>query len=133
MRRGVRSLALALLLAGLGACAGVPIGQASRALGPLPTLLLSVDPPGPTTLLPGTLVTVRARLEGQGQFAWVSGTVRLMGAPVLGLKPAADGTWSFRTMVPPMAAVPPGHYKVRVWGRLLDGRPLSESLDYEVK
>jgi hypothetical protein len=92
-----------------------------------------VDPAPPAALPPGTIVKVRARLDGLGQMAWVSGTVKLLGAPVLAMKPAADGSWSFKTMVPPMSTVPPGRYKVKVWGRLMDGRELSESLDYEVK
>jgi hypothetical protein len=133
LRRGALLAALGLALAGLAGCAGAPALKAEHPLPPLPRLALSVEPASPATLLPGTIVRVRAQVDGQGQLAWVSGTVRLMGAPVLGLKQAADGSWGFKTMVPPMTTVPAGHYKVKVWGRLKDGRELSETLDYEVK
>jgi hypothetical protein len=133
---GLRALSVAGLLA-LAACAGAPVASAGGAsaspAGPAPRLAITVDPAGPATLAPGTIVRVRAALQGAGQLEWVSGTVKIMGAPVLGLKPTADGAWAFKTMVPPMTTVPAGRYKVKVWGRLTDGRELSETLDYEVK
>jgi hypothetical protein len=115
----------ALLLAG---CAGkAPVPDARR-------LELSVDPAPPTGLPSGTIVKVAARAVPDAELAWVSGTVKIFGAPVLALKPDADGkTWRFKTMVPPMVTVPPGKYEVKAWGRTKNGEELQGLLNYEVK
>ena len=123
MRRCAALLGLALL----AGCAGAPSVH-----GPAPSLLLSALPAPPTRLDPGIIVTVRARTEPPTQLAWVSGTVKIMGAPVLGFRQAADGTWSFRTMVPPMTTVPPGTYQIKAWGRTADGQDVKATMDYEV-
>lgn len=124
-------LAPALAL-GLGVLAGC--ASARPAQRPASVLRLSVDPAPPAQLAPGTLVKVSAVPEPPCQLAWVSGTVKLLGAPVLGFKPdPADGIWRFKTMVPPMTTVPPGHYQVKAWGRSADGAEVDGALDYEVK
>jgi hypothetical protein len=97
-------------------------------------LELSALPQPPTSLPSGTVVTVSARTVPEGDLAWVSGTVKLLGAPVLAMKPAADGkSWWFRTMVPPMVTVPAGHYEVKAWGRTKAGEDVQGSMSYEVK
>ncbi|HTB33685.1 MAG TPA: hypothetical protein VK842_02370 [bacterium] len=121
--------AAALGLALLGACASAP----KRAGGPPPSLVLSALPAPPAQLDPGTIVTVQARTQPATQLAWVSGTVRIMGAPTLAFRPGADGTWSFRTMVPPMTTVPPGLYQIKAWGRTADGQDVKANMAYEVK
>ena len=125
MKRGDAVLLGLALLAG---CAGAP-----PKLVPPPSLMLSALPAAPAELSPGTIVTVQARTVPATQMAWVSGTVRIMGAPTLGFRQAADGTWSFRTMVPPMTTVPPGHYQIKAWGRTADGQDVKANMDYEVK
>jgi hypothetical protein len=87
----------------------------------------------PARLDPGTIVTVSARTAPFTQLASLSGTVKMMGAPVLAFRPAQDGTWYFRTMVPPMTTVPPGHYQIKAWGRTADGQEVKANMDYEVK
>ncbi|HXB98472.1 MAG TPA: hypothetical protein VNZ54_10505, partial [bacterium] len=76
---------------------------------------------------------VQARTVPATQLASLSGTVKMMGAPSLAFRPAADGTWYFRTMVPPMTTVPPGHYQIKAWGRTADGQDVTANMDYEVK
>jgi hypothetical protein len=121
---GAAPLGLALL----AGCATAP-----RPLGPAPSLVLHALPAPPASLDPGTIVTVQARTLPQTQLAWVSGTVKIMGAPTLAFRPGADGTWSFRTMVPPMTMVPPGTYQIKAWGRTADGQDVKATMDYEVK
>jgi hypothetical protein len=97
-------------------------------------LELSALPLPPTSLPSGTVVTVSARTVPDGEMAWVSGTVKLLGAPVLAMKPTDDGkSWWFRTMVPPMVTVPAGRYEVKAWGRTKSGEDLQGSMSYEVK
>lgn|GEM_PF-2400721 len=120
--------AAALALALLAGCATAP-----KALGPPPALVLAALPAPPARLDPGTIVTVQARTQPPTQLAWVSGTVRIMGAPVLAFRQTPDGTWFFRTMVPPMTAVPPGHYQIKAWGRTAAGQDVKANMDYEVK
>jgi hypothetical protein len=80
------------------------------------------------------VVTVSALPVPEAEMAWVSGTVKLMGAPVLGMKPAADGKrWQFRTMVPPMVTVPAGRYEVKAWGRTKAGEDIQGQMTYEVQ
>lgn len=125
MRSLLAALALGLLL---GACAGrKPALDARR-------LELSVEPAPPALLPSGTIVKVAARAVPDAELAWVSGTVKIMGAPVLAMKPDADGkTWRFRTMVPPMVTVPAGKYEVKAWGRTKSGEELKGMFSYEVK
>jgi hypothetical protein len=122
----------ALLLAGLAvlALAGCSRQQIAESG---PRLVLSVSPPSPCRLDPGTLVSVTARPQPPVAMAWVSGTVRILGAPVTDFRLRADGSWGFRTMVPPMVSVPPGTYHIRAWGRTKDGEALSGTLTYEVE
>ncbi len=117
---------LALLL--LSACATrAPKPEGRR-------LVLSALPAPPAALPSGTIVSVSARPVPAAELAWVSGTVKILGAPVLGMKPGADGqSWSFRTMVPPMVTVPVGKYEVRAWGRTRAGEAVEGTMTYEVK
>lgn len=115
----------AALLAGCAAKAPKP--DARR-------LELSVQPAPPASLPSGTVVQVAARAVPEAELAWVSGTVKIFGAPVMPLKPDPDGrTWRFRTMVPPLVTVPPGAYEVRAWGRTKAGEDLEGVLSYEVR
>jgi hypothetical protein len=97
------------------------------------TLELSVDPPSPAQLDPGTLIRVSARPVPWASMLWVSGTVQIFGAPVGAFRRAADGSWKFRTMVPPMATVPPGSYRIKAWGRTRDGAEIRGELTYKVE
>jgi hypothetical protein len=92
-----------------------------------------VSPASPSPFDPGTIVSVTARPEPFVEMAWVSGTVRILGAPVAAFRRGADGSWTFRTMVPPMVTVPPGTYRIKAWGRTLDGEALSATMNYEVQ
>jgi hypothetical protein len=123
------------LLAGLAALAACALaGCAGQQIaGNAPCLLLTVDPPSPARLDPGSLVSVTARPEPPAAMQWVSGTVRILGAPVTDFRPRADGSWGFRTMVPPMLSVPPGTYHIRAWGRTAAGEDLRGELTYEVE
>lgn len=97
------------------------------------SLRLSVEPPPPSDLASGTIVSVHAIAEPFMEMAWVSGTVGIMGAPVAGFKRAADGSWMFRTMVPPMVTVPAGTYHIKAWGRSKSGEELKATMNYEVQ
>lgn len=96
-------------------------------------LVLSVSPASPARLFPGALIQVTARAEPQTDLRWVSGTVRIMGAPVGAFKRSLDGSWVFKTMVPPMFSVPSGTYRVKAWGRSMDGREVRGAMTYEVE
>lgn len=123
---------LLLALAALAAFALTACKPALKAEGR--RLELSALPMPPSPLPSGTVVTVSARPVPEGEMEWVSGTVKLMGAPVLAMKPAGDGkSWSFRTMVPPMVSVPAGRYEVKAWGRSKAGEDVQGSMSYEVK
>jgi hypothetical protein len=125
MRKALAAAVLSAVLAGCGA-AEVK-GQPHR-------LELSALPLPPASLPSGTIVTVTARVVPDAQMEWVSGTVKLMGAPVLGMKPGADGKgWWFRTMVPPLVTVPAGHYEVKAWGRTKAGEDVQGMMSYEVQ
>jgi hypothetical protein len=123
-----RAALLAALAFTLAACAGkAPSPDARR-------LELSVSPPAPAALPSGTVVSVTARVLPEARMAWVSGTVKILGAPTLPMKLDADGkTWRFKTMVPPMVRVPAGKYEVRAWGRTLEGEAIEGAMSYEVK
>jgi hypothetical protein len=123
------------LLAGLAALAAFALaGCAGQQIaGNPPRLLLTVYPPSPAQLDPGTLVSVTAQTEPRVAMQWVSGTVRILGAPVTDFRPLADGSWGFTTMVPPMVNVPPGTYHIRAWGRSMDGEDVRGELTYEVE
>lgn len=97
------------------------------------TLRLQVDPAPPAGLPSGTIVSVRAIPEPAVDMAWVSGTVGIIGAPVAPFRRGADGTWLFRTMVPPMVTVPPGNYHIKAWGRTKAGEELRVTMNYEVQ
>ncbi len=97
-------------------------------------LEISVRPASPADLPPGTIVEIVAMPVPAGQMAWVSGTVKIFRAPVLAFKKSAvDGSFMFRTMVPPMATVPAGSYEVRAWGRTVAGEDVEGRLDYKVR
>ena len=119
--------ALAAALGLLWGCHGAPIHPGSARLE------LSVSPPSPASLASGTIVRVTAQPVPRTEMAWVSGTVKIFGAKAIAMRPGEDGTWTFKTMVPPMFTVPAGTYEVRSWGRTSDGQPLEGTLTYEVK
>jgi len=80
------------------------------------------------------VVKVTARPVPDVEMAWVSGTVKLIGAPVAAFKyDPARKAWTFKTMVPPMATVPPGTYQVQAWGRTRAGAELLNAISYEVQ
>lgn len=127
----MRHLAAGFVLLGalsLGACAGkTPASGATH-------LELNALPAAPATLLSGTIVSVSAQAVPGAELAWVSGTVKLLGAPVLPMRLDPDGhTWRFRTMVPPLVTVPPGMYQIKAWGRTRSGAPVQGQMTYEVK
>lgn len=96
-----------------------------------PRLELSVQPP---VLKAGVLVQVTARPVPGVQLAWVSGTVKVMGAPVAAFKEdKKEGVWRFKTMVPAFASVPKGSYKVKAWGRTRTGEEVLGEMDYEAR
>jgi hypothetical protein len=131
LRKGALALAAALaLLAGCKSAELTPNGpDAFRR-----HLELSALPAGPTALPSGTIVTVTARVVPEAEMAWVSGTVKLMGAPVLGMKPELNGKgWYFRTMIPPLVTIPPGHYEVKAWGKTKAGEAVNGLMSYEVQ
>jgi hypothetical protein len=118
-------LALALLALSplLNSC-GAARTQAER------RLILTLDPPG---LKPGTLIQVTARPVPDAEMLWVSGTVKVMGAPVMPFRPGEKGAWNFRTMIPVFATISPGQYEARAWGDSKDGKRYEGSLLIDVK
>lgn len=96
-------------------------------------LVLEVSPASPARLDSGTIITVSARPEPWGAMQWVSGTVQIFGAPVTPFRLAKDGSWTFRTMVPPMLSAPPGSYHIKAWGRTQDGQDVRGIVTYEVE
>ena len=91
-------------------------------------------PAGPASLPQGTLIRLSAAVAPATEMAWVSGTVKILGAKVLALKlDPADKLWKFRTMVPLGITVPHGSYELRAWGSTVSGEPVEGSLTYEVK
>ena len=99
----------------------------------VPRLVLAVSPASPARLEPGSLVRVTALPVPWVDLAWVSGTVGVLGAPTAAFRRGPDGVWSFRTMVPPMVLVPAGAYRVKAWGRAVDGEEVRGTLTYEVE
>lgn len=132
MSRFPRSVGRALLPAAflallLAACARVAV------LPPL-RLAFRLSPPSPARLLPGSRVRVSVRVEPPTQMLWVSGTVGILGAPVVAFRRSKDGgSWIFRTMVPPFLSVPSGTYRVKAWGMARDGRKVRGETTYEVE
>lgn len=126
MRRQALVAAVAGLL--LAACAGhAPSADQPR-------LVLSALPAPPAELRSGMVVSVAAQAQPAVELAWVSGTVKLLGAPVLPMRLDADGrTWRFRTMVPPLVMVPAGDYQIKAWGRTRAGAPIEGQMSYEVR
>jgi hypothetical protein len=117
--------ACAALLAGCGGVKPKPVSA---------HLALDVSPKAPAALPSGTVVMVTARAEPPTQLAWVSGTVQILGAKTLALRPNTDGkTWYFKTMVPPLVRVPAGKYELKAWGRTQAGEPVEGLMQYEVK
>lgn len=119
-----------ILLAAAGLLAGCGGAQPRKGA---PHLEMSVNPASPARLLSGTIVKVTAQSVPKTEMAWVSGTVKIFGAKPIAMKQDGDGSWYFKTMVPPMFTVPAGAYEVRTWGRTPDGEPLEGSMTYEVK
>jgi hypothetical protein len=107
----------------LAGCAGGKVNEGRK-------LLLSLQPP---EIKAGQLIQLSVKPESGEELAWVSGTVKVMGAPVLPLKKGQDGNWVFRTMVPAFAVISPGTYEARAWGDAPDGRRFEGSLSVVVK
>ena len=115
-------LALSALL-GLGGCASAKIDPGRR-------LTLSLSPP---ELKPGQLIQVSAAPPAGVELAWVSGTVKVMGAPVMPFRKSEAGTWAFKTMIPAFASISPGTYEAKAWGDSLEGQRYEGSLLIKVK
>ncbi len=127
-RRALSALGAAAFLLLAASCTRVGVRP-----GPRPVLSLKVVPAPPARLEPGGFVRVTARCVPPVALGWVSGTVGILGAPVVAFRRGPAGAWSFRTMVPPFLNVPPGTYRVKAWGRTLDGRAVRGEMDYEVE
>jgi len=50
-----------------------------------------------------------------------------------GFQAARGRLLGLQTMVPPMVTVPPGAYRIRAWGRTVDGEDLRGELTYDVE
>jgi hypothetical protein len=117
------ALGLALMLPLLASCGGAKIQNERR-------LILSLNPP---ELKPGLMIQISALPEPNVEMAWVSGTVKVMGAPVMPFKKDPSGAWSFRTMIPVFATLEPGRYEARAWGDSKDGKRYEGDLLIDVK
>lgn len=117
-------------LAGLGAL--LFAGLACHSTKPSSSLLeLSVSPP---QLKAGAVVLVTARPVPPVELLWVSGTVKVMGAPVVGFKQdKATKLWQLRSQVPAFVSIPPGLYAVKAWGKTRAGEDIKGEMEYEAK
>lgn len=113
-------LALAPLLA---SCSGAKAAPERR-------LILSMEPP---ELKAGQLIQISVRPEPEAALAWVSGTVKVMGAPVMPFRKDEHGLWKFKTMIPVFASISPGHYEAKAWGDSTAGQHYEGNLIIEVK
>jgi len=120
VRLGLLGLALLPFLA---SCAGGTVAQERR-------LIVSMSPP---ELKAGQMIQVTARPQPAAELAWVSGTVEVMGAPVMPFARASDGAWNFKTMIPVFASIRPGKYEARAWGDTADGKRYEGNLIIDVK
>lgn len=128
-----RSVRLALALAA-GALLFSACAKKAEVLPSGRFLELRCDPASPAELPSGKLVEIKAVPVPQAEMQWVSGTVKLFGAPnIVFKKDPKDGNFRFRTMVPPMVEVPIGKYAIKVWGRTTAGEAVEGHMDYEVR
>jgi hypothetical protein len=118
-----RSLALLVLLPFLSSCGSAKIQGDHR-------LIISMDPP---QLQAGSMIQVSAVPVPPTEMAWVSGTVKVMGAPVMPFQRQENGTWTFKTMIPIFASITPGQYQANAWGESKDGQRYEGSLVLNVK
>jgi hypothetical protein len=114
---------LGALLPLLVSCSGAAVKQDRR-------LILKLSPP---ELRPGEIIQVSAQPEPKAQMAWVSGTVKVMGAPVMPFKKDSNGTWSIKTMMSPLVTIAPGTYEARAWGDDVSGQHYEGNLSIDVK
>lgn len=95
------------------------------------SLRLSLDPP---ELAAGQLITVTAAPEPAAELAWVSGTVKVMGAATLPFrKDPSTGHWQFKTMIPAFVSLPSGSYEAKAWGETRAGARYEGSMTVLVK
>jgi hypothetical protein len=88
----------------------------------------------PPELKAGQALEISARPAQPVTLEWVSGTVKVMYAPVMPLKwDAASGAWKFRTMISPLVRIPKGQYKVQAWGEDKTGGKYTGEMNVEVK
>lgn len=119
----MRGILWALPILALFGCAASKPQNAHR-------LALSMMPP---ELKAGQMIQVSA-FPGPGvEMAWVSGTVKVLGAPVMPFRKAEHGAWVFRTMIPAFASLSPGTYEARAWGDSVEGQRFEGSLFLDVK
>lgn len=117
------TLCLLALMPLLASCAGAKPKNEHR-------LIVTMTPP---ELKAGQLLLVTARPEPAAEMAWVSGTVKVMGAPVMPFRRGADGIWAFKTMIPAFASLTPGKYVAEAWGDSKDGQHYEGILNIDVK
>jgi hypothetical protein len=108
MKLSLAAVATALLF--LAAC---------HQIRPDRALQISVSP---EILESGHWVTVTAGTLEPVALRYVSGTVAVMGAPVLPLKYDRQlKKWAFKTYIPEFVSLPPGLYSIKAWGQTDDG------------
>jgi hypothetical protein len=128
LRRTLTGALALLALFSLAACGG------KQVKAPAHTLEIRPNPASPAKLPSGTRIEVAALPQPAVEMQWVSGTVKLFGAPTLTFKKdLKDGLWKFRTMIPPMVDMPSGTYEIKAWGRTVGGEEIAGRMDYVVQ
>jgi hypothetical protein len=116
-------LGLLALLPILASCRSAAVVQDRR-------LILTLNPP---ELKAGEIIQVTAKPVPQTEMAWVSGTVKIMGAPVMPFKRDENGEWSIKTMLSPLLTITPGSYQAKAWGDDKNGLRYEGNLSIDVK
>ena len=89
-------------------------------LKPEHPLVLKVDPP---LLESGKWITVTAAAADGADLRYVSGTVKVLGAPVLPLRyDRKQRLWRYRIYIPDLVSIKAGKYRVLAWGQTSAGR-----------
>jgi len=123
LRPSLRGLLGAFALLALAGCAGSKPPNVHR-------LALVMTPP---ELKAGQMIQVSASPGPGVEMAWVSGTVKVLGAPVMPFRKDSHGTWVFKTMIPAFASLSPGTYEARAWGDSVEGQRYEGGLFVDVK
>lgn len=120
------ALVAAALLAPLAGCHRVRPDMAVR-----PVLDISISP---EILAPGAAVSVAVKPVPAVAMRSVSGTVAVMGAPVMPFSyDAARELWVFKTVIPTMVAIPAGAYTVKAWGLSAQGDKIEGSRQIRIQ